>query len=442
MVVMFFLSLCTLYISSIALSVNAITPPSFRDVLSSHKNLSTLKNVLSDSHPSLLSLIAAQPSSNPITVLAPSNEAFAKTTYYPILGPAFDHGDVDAIQNILSYHVIAGYHPSTSLLPQFQYFPTWLSNGTFSNVTGGQRVGGVMQSGKQMVWTSGQSSRSIVTEPDGMDIVFAGGVIHIIESLVTPPSSFPMTAELFSTAAEPYQLTSFLGATYFSLNKSVPLLSRYLNSTSDLTIFAPNNAGMESVASVLASLAQNPPALTNLLGYHIVASKPGSGPWYSTNFTNGTTLQTISGGSLTITSAFNSLFVNSAKIITADLLLQNGVMHVMDNVLSPDDAGAVPRPSLATQQPVLAPNPDSSVSQAPFTTFMPWAVVTDLPESSFSRGSSATGAGGATVTGSGSGNEGCVGCNRNSGEGNMVGRPFAFAWTGVMIIIGVLYLTA
>jgi uncharacterized surface protein with fasciclin (FAS1) repeats len=232
-----------------------------------------------------------------------------------------------------------------------------------------------------MIWTSGESTRSTVSEAD---IPFAGGVIHVIESLATPPTSFPVTAEIFSTALEPFEITSFLGATYFSKNNTIPALAAFLNETSNLTIFAPNNAALESVASALESLSDDPTAFTKLLDYHIVVGQ--GGPLYSTNLTNGTTLRTLAGETLSISMIANSRFVNSARILTPDLLISNGVMHVLDNVLSPDDAAAVPQPSRATQLPVLSANTQFSTSEAPFTTFMPWAVVTDAPATTGSAG--------------------------------------------------------
>jgi transforming growth factor-beta-induced protein len=347
--------------------------PSFTDILSSQKNLSSFSDVLNKSYPDLLTRIGNQSSQN-ITILAPSNAAFAKTVYYPIIGPAFSNNDIGAIRAILDYHVVIGDHPSTSLLPTFQYFPTWLSNTSFTNVTGGQRVGGVMQSGTDMIWTSGQSSRSpaIVT-----DIAFEGGTVHIIDSLVTPPSSFPATAEVFSTAAEPFQLTSFLGATYFSRNGTTSTIATLLNETSDITIFAPNNVAMESVALSLTSMSMSntSAAFQELLKYHIIVAK--GGPWYSTSFPeNGTVLETLNGDTITVSFSSNSFFINSARVLTSDLLIANGVMHVLDNVLSPDNPSTHPNPSLGTQIPVLSTGGSFNVSAAPFTTFLPDAIIT------------------------------------------------------------------
>ncbi|KAE8449027.1 hypothetical protein EG329_008615 [Mollisiaceae sp. DMI_Dod_QoI] len=407
---MYFAVVIAFCLSFVALSLQD-SLPSFADVLSSQKNLSSFSDVLSKQYPDLLTRIGDQTSQNPITVLAPSNAAFAKTVYYPVIGPAFSQNDIGAIRAILEYHVVEGSHPSKSLLPTFQYFPTWLSNSSFTNVTNGQVVGGVMQSGTPpiMVWTSGQSNRSPVLSTD---ISFQGGTIHIIDSLLIPPTSFPATSELFSTAAEPYQLTSFLGATYYSPNTSLSPLATLLNQSSDITIFAPNNIAMESVSSTLTALSltsNTSSAFQDLLKYHIILS-PTSSPWYSTLFPqNGSTLSlpTLGGETLTISFSSNSFFVNSARILTSDLLLGNGVMHVLDNVLDEGKTDGKPNPSLATQVPVLSTGAVGgfNVSEAPFTTALPNKVVTDAPVATgatFGAGGGGGGGGQATGTGTGS----------------------------------------
>jgi transforming growth factor-beta-induced protein len=403
--------------------------PSFKDAISKNANLTSFNATLAKYYPSLLTYIGEQTSSNPVTILAPSNAAFAKTVYYPIIGPAFSNNDIPTIKTILDYHVVNGDHPSSSLLPTFQYFKTHLTNTSYTNVTGGQHVGGVMQSGTTMIWTSGQSNRSPVIE---MDISFAGGTIHIVDSLLIPPTSFPATAELFSTAAEPSQLTSFLGATYFTANGTTPRLGKLLNETTDLTIFAPNNAAMEMVSSYLISLSSDVTAFDNLLKYHIVAGN--GGPWYSTQFTeNGTVLETLNGASISISFSSNSYFANGARILSSDLLINGGVMHVLDNVLSPDQAGAKPNPSLATQIPALSTGGAYNISSAPFTTFLPNTINTNKPTAG-----TATYRGGntATTTRSSSASTGSSGKSGSSRVQISKDRDWLLVWSmfgGIMV---------
>ena len=50
---------------------------------------------------------------------------------------------------------------------------------------------------------------------------------------------------------------------------------------------------------------------------------------YSTILSN-TTLKTVAGANVTITVEGGSVFVNSAKVVTPNVLVSNGVVHVID----------------------------------------------------------------------------------------------------------------
>lgn len=99
-----------------------------------------------------------------ITVLCPSNDAFQKIPY-STLGPAFTANDSGVIRSVLQYHVLPGLHPASSFNGSFLFESSWLENSTYTNVTGGQVVGGVQQAGNVNVFTSGLGSRSTLVTP-------------------------------------------------------------------------------------------------------------------------------------------------------------------------------------------------------------------------------------------------------------------------------------
>ena len=134
----------------------------------------------------------------------------------------------------------------------------------------------------------------------------------------------------------------------------------------DLTIFAPSNAAFKGIGATLQNMTVD--LLTRLLGYHIVNATNFVG--YTPSLTNGTTLNTMQGGNLKITKDSNSLFVNSARILQSDILLKNGVMHVIDNLLSPNATAAIPNPSAQTQAPVIQGSALSG-DALPFTQYLP-----------------------------------------------------------------------
>jgi transforming growth factor-beta-induced protein len=163
--------------SFIALSVQQNSAPSLNDLLAEQKNLSSFSDFLTNSLPDLLSeLVAQEASRQPITILAPSNAAFDKIPYYSVIGPAWGKGNLDAQREVMKYHILPGDITTDVLLPTFQFFPTWLTNSTFSNVTDGQRVGAVMQGGKLLFFVSGISNRSPSTITD---LKFAGGFVFL-----------------------------------------------------------------------------------------------------------------------------------------------------------------------------------------------------------------------------------------------------------------------
>jgi uncharacterized surface protein with fasciclin (FAS1) repeats len=148
------------------------------------------------------------------------------------------------------------------------------------------------------------------------DLNFTGGVVHVVDRVLTLPVSVLETA----SAAN---LTSFRGAV------NVTDLIDTVENTPDLTIFAPNNAAIRSVYGALEGLKEQD--LQNILAYHVVN---GSSPGYSSTLENGTTLQTAFGRNLTITIENGTYFVNAARVITPNILVANGVIHIIDKQVS------------------------------------------------------------------------------------------------------------
>jgi uncharacterized surface protein with fasciclin (FAS1) repeats len=142
------------------------------------------------------------------------------------------------------------------------------------------------------------------------DVKFTGGVIHIIDTVLTIPASDSSTA----VAAGLTSLASAL---------TTANLVSTVNGLADVTIFAPSNAAFNAIGSAVGSLSVS--QLTSILTYHVVVGTVG----YSTLLSN-TTLKTVNGGSVTITIEDGSVFVNSAKVIIPNVLVANGVIHVID----------------------------------------------------------------------------------------------------------------
>lgn len=127
--------------------------------------------------------------------------------------------------------------------------------------------------------------------------------------------------------------------------------------------------------------------LQRILGYHIVNS---SSVGYSSDLPNGTILRTLSGQKLTITFTSNSLFVNQARVLQQDLLISNGVMHVIDNFLDPDAPSVTANPEVQTAPPLIQ-GTSLTENVVPFTSYLPTSVTSfdtasATPTSSFGAG--------------------------------------------------------
>jgi uncharacterized surface protein with fasciclin (FAS1) repeats len=97
------------------------------------------------------------------------------------------------------------------------------------------------------------------------------------------------------------------------------------------TVFAPIDAAFAEIPKdQLNALMANKTELTNLLNYHVVPGKI-----MSTDFKNGMAVRTVQGENLTFTLANGGVIVNDAKVVQADIVCTNGVIHVIDTVLIP-----------------------------------------------------------------------------------------------------------
>jgi len=275
-----------------------------------------------------------------ITLLAPSNEAFAKLLNSSA-GEAFQANNTKLITALFSYHILNGTYYASNVTNQSAFIPTALRNPQYTNVTGGQVVEAVM-SNNNVVFYSGALMNSTVT---GADHNFTGGVIHIIDTFLTIPLNISSTA----VAAN---LTAAAGA----LTKAD--LVDALDTLKDVTCFVPNNEAFQSIGSALENASMVD--LVRILQYHVINGTVG----YSSDLSN-TSLTTLGGSNVTITVEDGNVFVNSAKVLIPDVLVANGVVHVIDNVLNPDNATATPNGAASTQAPAFSGA--SSASNVPFT---------------------------------------------------------------------------
>ncbi|KAK1480099.1 fasciclin domain-containing protein [Colletotrichum cuscutae] len=314
-------------------------------VLQSQSNLSTYYNLIKKYPEVILKL----PNYDGVTIVAPSNSAFDNIPGTQLNG-IWNESDASIAVPILEYHILQGTVSTGALeLGPSVLRSSLLLNKAWTNVTAGQNVLVNKQPGDVIVFTSSEGIRT--TQVEG-DIKFAGGLIQVVDNLMIPPARLENTTDSF-------KLPAFLGALYAA--NLIPSMSEEKN----VTIFAPRNEAFQRVAGSLNSLDET--ALKKFLNYHVVPGRILA----SSDLKNGTNLTTLATEDISVIRSGNNLFLNSAQIIQPDILVANGIMHIIDNVLNPDAPSMTPNPSAVTQAPAY---PESSASGLPFTTAIPCTV--------------------------------------------------------------------
>lgn len=103
-----------------------------------------------------------------------------------------------------------------------------------------------------------------------------------------------------------------------------------LKGAGPFTVFAPTDEAFAKIPEAnLSALIKDKTNLTAVLTYHVVLGKV-----MSTDLTNGMIVPTVQGKNLTINTTMG-VMVNDAKVIQADIVCTNGVIHAIDTVLLP-----------------------------------------------------------------------------------------------------------
>ena len=98
------------------------------------------------------------------------------------------------------------------------------------------------------------------------------------------------------------------------------------------TVFAPTDAAFAKVPKAqLDALLADKEALTAVLTYHVVAGRVTSADLMEKRYL---TAKTVQGETIEI-DARNSVRVNGANVVKADIPATNGVIHVIDTVILP-----------------------------------------------------------------------------------------------------------
>lgn len=97
------------------------------------------------------------------------------------------------------------------------------------------------------------------------------------------------------------------------------------------TVFAPTDDAFAALPEgTVEALLNDIPALTAILTYHVVPGAVMSG-----DLSDGMMAETVNGQSVTI-SLGDTVMVDGATVVMADIEASNGVIHVIDAVIMPE----------------------------------------------------------------------------------------------------------
>ena len=268
----------------------------------------------------------------PFTVFAPTDAAFANLPAGTIEALLSD--PTGSLTNILLYHVVGSQALSTDL-----------SDGQIIATLQGQTVEVTINADGVFI------NDAQVTVAD---ITATNGVVHVIDAVLLPPAPQPTTTVVDVIVNSDVHNTLEAAVVAAGLVET-------LSGTGPFTVFAPTDAAFAALpAGTVEALLENIGELQNILLYHVA-----SGSVLSTDLTNGQEIPTLTFfPPLVVTIDNNGVMINNAMVTVADIMADNGVIHVIDAVLLPQITNSVSQ--LETSY-FTFPNPVNSYINIPTT---------------------------------------------------------------------------
>jgi len=277
-------------------------------------------------------LVDALKGAGPLTVFAPTDEAFAKLpagTVEALLA------DKDALTAILTYHVVPGAVTSDQVI---KLSSAETLNGASLSIT-------LTSDGKVKV------DDAIVTVTD---IKATNGIIHVIDAVLIPGSSGAAQPKVLAASAslgsgwvvrairsgELNWLTRYLSLYTVSRLAGLPTLTTAVKAaglqntlmySGPFTLFGPTEEAFGALgAGTLEALLKDPATLSNILLYHVTP-----GVVKAADVVKLTEATMANGETVTISVVNGAVKINNANVLFVDIAARNGVLHIIDGVLIP-----------------------------------------------------------------------------------------------------------
>lgn len=210
----------------------------------------------------------------------------------------------------------------------------------------------------------------------------------LLFSLIALISLFTFTAcedeEDIVTPAKKTIVDVVVGDANFSLLKTAVVhagLDKTLAETNNLTVFAPTNDAFKAIglSDDASILKMDKTELGNILKFHVLTSKVNAA---DIKTADNQELTMFSAAKAYLTKDVNGVSINGAKVTTADVAADNGVIHVINAVILPPSKNIVdlvvadPNLSLLKEAVLRANEGKTKVvtiltGTGPFTVFAP-----------------------------------------------------------------------
>jgi transforming growth factor-beta-induced protein len=282
-----------------------------------------------------------------ITVFAPTDAAFAKI-------PAADLqaliADREKLKSVLTYHV-SPRRLRENQLAQRGNAPTLYG----ANIT-------VTGTPEDLV-LNGNVSLTLG------DIRATNGIIHSIDTVLTPPA---LPKDVVATAIAAGSFNTLVAAV------QAAGLEQTLRNTQNITVFAPTDAAFAKIPkATLDAILADKALLTKILTYHVSGRTISAEQLFNAR---AGTIRTLEGERIRFTARDGKVVLNDTVMVTAtDIKASNGIIHVIDAVLIP--------PSIANAPTTTTAAPTTTV---PATTTTTPAALKDVVDTAIAAGSFGT----------------------------------------------------
>ncbi|PVH71119.1 FAS1 domain-containing protein [Cadophora sp. DSE1049] len=322
------LLLCELHVILCVFSLPiTVQAQSFLSAISAYPQLSNFTNLLS-TDPALASSLFSYSATAPQTVLVPDDNAFL--SFRQATGQTFPSISQNNSLPVLQYHMLSGLFTQKSFAdPDGLTAPTGLRGPTYNNRSAGAALSSLgattaNQDG-QVVFIAPnasispdlyvQSGRGRRVNLTAIDQVWDGGRLHTVDGFFTLPDTCTKTIRAWSL----FSLDAALNRTG---------LSSILDHANNVTCLGPSDQAFLNAGS--PDVKANVSALANALMFHTIPQ-----PLYTNFLTDGQTFKSLSNATVRVTRKNGDIYFNDAKLTRSNVITNNGLMHILDRVMSP-----------------------------------------------------------------------------------------------------------